>query len=406
MATDPGKAADGTAGPVERWLAVRAVLREHRHELSAAAARLYPGHPWAGHPGLLGAAGWLPAAPVPLHDVTLAWDPAPAPPVTSGTGPGSGHVRPPEPGGGRYRTYAGAIAALDPPALFDNRVCYRLLDARLAGAPRLRLGQTWYFDAVNVGHAVAHELAAAWQESPGAVTMARLPLRAAAGDPCALPRRPAIVAVAALTLRRGRGGDASFVLHWRDPAKVNHAGGMYQVMPVGLFQPVTATPAGIASDLSLWRCLAREFSEEFLGSPEEYQAPGGVVDYHRWPFYQRLAQARRAGKLTVHCLGLGVDPLTFATDLLTVATFDSDLYDDLFGSLVTHNAEGRVITAQRPAGTPAAPAAGTPAGAGAAGIPFTARTVARLTTGAEPVQASGAALLALAWQHRRHLLAR
>jgi hypothetical protein len=54
---------------------------------------------------------------------------------------------------------------------------------------------------------------------------------------------------------------------------------------------------------------------------------------------------------------------------------------------VTLNAEGRVIT-----------------GGHAEGIPFTADTVTRLAGGGKPMQASGAALLQLAWQHRRRLL--
>jgi hypothetical protein len=95
----------------------------------------------------------------------------------------------------------------------------------------------------------------------------------------------------------------------------------------------------------------------------------------------------RAGRLAVHCLGLGVDPLSFATDLLAVAVFDADLFDAEFAGLVARNAEGRVIT-----------------GGGSAGIPFTADTIARLTDGREPFQAAGAALLRLAWEHRRHLL--
>jgi hypothetical protein len=49
------------------------------------------------------------------------------------------------------------------------------------------------------------------------------------------------VAISTLTLRRSAGGDASFPLHWRDPAKVTHAGGLYQVIPVGIFQPVSST---------------------------------------------------------------------------------------------------------------------------------------------------------------------
>jgi hypothetical protein len=362
---------------------VRGVLTEHRHRLSGVAARLYPGLPRVGASDLLCWEQWLPPEPLPLDSVALARDTGAPEPVADGIGPASAHVRP----AGGYPSYSRAIAELDPPALFENRVCYRLTGGRLLGEPTLDLALTRYFDAVNLGHAVAHELTAAWHRRPGQLSMADLPLRAHVGDPCDLPRRPAMVAVAALTLRREPGGGASFLLHWRDPAKVNHAGGLYQVMPVGLFQPVGDSEAGIENDFSLWRCLAREFSEELLGTSEEYQAPGGVLDYQRWPFYQRLEEAKAAGKVTVACLGLGVDPLTLATDILTVTVFDAGVYDEMFGGMVAQNAEGRVITGQ-----------------GSAGIPFDAATVARFTGDGERMQASGAAILTLAWQHRRHLL--
>jgi hypothetical protein len=50
-------------------------------------------------------------------------------------------------------------------------------------------------------------------------------------------------------------------------------------------------------------------------------------------------------------LGLGVDPLTFATDLLVRVVIDAPVFDELFGGLVDVNAEGVVTT--RPL-TPAA----------------------------------------------------
>jgi hypothetical protein len=168
---------------------------------------------------------------------------------------------------------------------------------------------------------------------------------------------------------------------------VNHAGGAYQVMPAGIFQPVTDRPAAQQADFSLWRCMTREFSEELLGGSEDYPTRDGVLDYEQWPFARELAAARDAGTLRVHCVGLGVDPLTLATDLLTVAVFDCAVFDRLFRDLVSANAEGRVVTEN-----------------GSAAIPFTADTVARFTGGAEPMQTAGAALLRLAWQHRRALL--
>ncbi len=94
------------------------------------------------------------------------------------------------------------------------------------------MGAARYFDAMNLGHAVAHELAAAQDQADrrGPVSVADLPLRAALGDPCQLSQRSALTAVTTLTLRRAPDGAASFLLHWRDPARVNHAGGAYQVI--------------------------------------------------------------------------------------------------------------------------------------------------------------------------------
>jgi hypothetical protein len=372
----------------EHWRRIRRLLNEHRLELAAIAAGLYPGLPRVAGTDLLCWPGWLPATPLDLADLRLGWVSAPPPPAADGTGDAAAHVLPRSAAGLAYPTYAAAIEALDRPALFENRVCYRLLDAELGGAPRLRFGLARYFDALNLGHAVAHELTGAWA-SPGTppdradLEWAALPLRASVGDPCALPRRSALTAVTTLTLRRAPGGAASFLLHWRDPARVNHAGGLYQVMPAGIFQPVSAAPAARRHDLSLWRCMTREFSEELLGGSEEYPTRGGRLDYGRWPFHRELAAAREAGTLRVSCLGLGVDPLTLATDILTVAVFEAGVFDRMFRGLVTENAEGRVVTQD-----------------GSAAIPFTQATVDRFTGGAEPLQTAGAALLRLAWQHR------
>ena len=75
--------------------------------------------------------------------------------------------------------------------------------------------------------------------------------------------------------------------------------------------------------------MTREFSEELLGGSEEYPTRGGRLDYGHWPFHRELAAARDAGTLRVSCLGLGVDPLTLATDILTVAVFEAAVFDRL-----------------------------------------------------------------------------
>jgi hypothetical protein len=401
-----------------QWRRIRRLLNEHRQELAAMAAGLYPDLPRVAGTDLLCWPEWRPAAPLDLAELRLDWISAPPRPAADGTGAAAAHVLPRTAAGQAYPAYAAAIEALDRPALFENRVCYRLLDADLtgetrAGPRRLRFGPSRYFEAVNLGQAVAHELTAAWAASGSppdrppldsaapdcaaldsaaldsaapdcaALDWAALPLRASVGDPCALPRRSALTAITTLTLRRAPGGAASFLLHWRDPALVNHAGGLYQVMPAGIFQPVSAAPAARRHDLSLWRCLTREFSEELLGGSEDYPTRAGRLDYGRWPFHRELAAAREAGTLRVSCLGLGVDPLTLATDILTVAVFEADVFDRVFRGLVTENAEGRVVTQD-----------------GSAAIPFTQASVDRFTSGGEPVQTAGEALLRLAWQHR------
>ena len=385
--TSPRETRPGADTP-GHWQDVRRALNRHRYELAGLASRRYPAAPRVANTPLLCRPEWIPDRPLDLDEVKLNWAGHGPAPAVDGSEPESAPVRPISAAGERYPSYADALGAIDAPALFDNRLSYRLLAAGLADhTSSLNLGRAWYFDGVNVGEAIAHELAQAWVADPAVTPASKLPLRELVGDPCDLSRRIAIPAITTLTLRQGTPGEASFLLHWRDPAKVTHAGGMYQVMPVGIFQPVDDTAESERNDLSLWRCMVREFSEELLGMPEDYRALGSPVDYGRWALYQSLTGARQAGKLNVACLGIGVDPLSFAVDILTVAVFDGDLFDATFGGLVTTNAEGRVVIERD-----------------ATGIPFTRKAVARFAEGGEPMQAAGAAALCLAWEHRADLL--
>jgi hypothetical protein len=187
-----------------------------------------------------------------------------------------------------------------------------------------------------------------------------------------------MMAVATLTVRLDRStGVSTFPLHWRDPAKVGHAGGMYQVIPAGIFQPSGEAPWNWPNDFDLWRCMLREYAEELLGADEDHDSERVPIDYAAWPFAARMTALRAAGRIQAWCLGLGVDPLTFATDLLTVAVFDAAGYDELFGDMVRSNAEGTVI----------------------ASWPFEEQAVTELIRD-HPVQAAGAALLSLALRHK------
>jgi hypothetical protein len=384
------------------WLAVRAYLTEHRHDLAVDAAREYPpGAAVAGTP-LLAAPAWRPPAPVPLRDIGLELT-APVPPdgaLPDGAPPPT--LLPRRADGTRYRRYSEAMAELAAPRVFANRATYRLTEADLTSRPpRLAFTVGRYFDGIDGGEAAAHEYAAARLGLPAGGLRGRL------ADPCDLRRRRANVAISVLTLRLdAASGRASFPLHWRDPAKVGHAGGLYQVVPVGVFQPSGEAARSDGPDFSLWRCVVREFAEELAGYPEDE----GPVDYDSWPFARQLTGALDRGQVRVWCLGLGVDPLTYATDLLTAAVFDAGVFDGLFGGGFSggglsrgglsgglsggglsggglsgggsrRNAEGEVLAARE----------------------FTADVIDG-TIARDPVQAAGAALLRLAWEHRDTLL--
>jgi hypothetical protein len=371
-----------------RWLEVRRHLVAHRFGLAVTAVDDYPAARRVAGTPLLADPAWLPSVPLPLDAVNLHFDPTRPARGLTGDEPAFDEVRPVAADGRRYPTYAAAVAALARPATFVNRPTYRLDDADLtADQPALRFGLGHYFDGLNIGEASAHEYAAHQLEH------GRTPLRATAKAPWDLTRRSTNVAISTLTLRLDRAaGEASFLLHRRDPAKVGHAGGLYQVIPVGVFQPSDPAPWNETNDFDLWRNTIREYSEELLGAPESYASDRAPIDYPAWPFAARLTRARERGEVRMLVLGLGTDPLTFATDILTVAVFDAPVFDELFTDLVTDNNEGRIVTTL--AGT---------GGQTGAGIPFTEDTVDHVAHH-QPMQAAGAALLTLAWHHHDTLL--
>ncbi len=385
-------AADEVTRGQQQWLRVRGFLNGRRCELARAATDLYPPQ-WrvAGTP-LLARPEWLPGAPVPLEQVTLSWSPGRLPRQIEGTEPAFTAGLPLTGDGTRFGGYAAALGALRRPALFEDRACYRLLEAQATpGGAKLGFGEGRYFEVINTVEAVAHEYAAVTLADGGEhPAMAALPLRSLIGDPTDLARRPVMVALCTLVLRADRAsGESAMILHWRDPARVASGGGMYQVAPVGVFQPSHDAEWNQANDFSLWRCFVRELAEELLGGGEDYQSDAAPIDYERWPLHRDLDAARRAGRLRVYWLGLGTDPLTLATDMLSVAVFDADLFDTTFAGLVRANAEGRIVR---------------PDAAGAAvGVAFQAPNVERFTA-AEPMQPAGAALLRIAWEHRDVLL--
>ena len=257
----------------QHWLRVRGFLNRRRHELSRVAQDLYP-RSWrvAGTP-LLARPQWRPAAPVPLDLVALAWHPGPQPRGVDGTGPEATAALRLREDASRFGCYAAALGALNPPRLFEDRACYRLLEATAApGTASLGFGEGRYFQVINTCEAVAHEYAAAVlaaRDPARPPTLDELPLRSLIGDPTDLGRRPVMTAICTLVLRADHAsGRAAMILHWRDPARVASGGGLYQVAPVGVFQPSHDAEWNRANDFSLWRCIVRELAEELLGGGE------------------------------------------------------------------------------------------------------------------------------------------
>jgi hypothetical protein len=324
----------------------------------------------------------------------------PTPAAITGQERQSAAVRPLIAEGRRFQRYTHAVRELDPPRLFENRISYRLLKVAWSagGGGELTCGHTTYFDATDINEAIAHELAAAHLQFTTAGVEVRdqpswkhLPLRRLLGDPFDLSRRALLPSIDTLTIRRSR-TSASLVLHRRDPAKVAVAGGMYHVLPCGVFQPSSMAPWAQQHDLDLWRNMLREYDEEFLGNLDcDGNAPA-PIDYERTEPFRGLNQARREGKIQALCFGIGLDPLTLVGEILTVVVIDDDVFDTVFANLIRTNAEGSIVldSATRTGFR--------------LGIRFTEDNVNRLLE-AEPIAPAAAGCLELAWQHRDLLLA-
>ena len=330
----------------ERWLRLTSTLNHDRYGMAVRAAAGYPPELRLAGTPLLAPPAWRLPAPVPLDSVRLEFCPDAAPPALPGVADLAPYALPERADGTRYQRYSDVVAALAAPAVFENRPTYRLVEADLAGVsdpavPRLAFGRGRFFDGIDATGPASLEYAAAESRRRGTAAIRTGPLWAARP---AWPGAAATMAVSALTLRHDRrAGTATFPLHHRDPARVSHAGGLYQVIPVGVFQPSGEAPWNEANDFSLWRGLAREYAEELLGADEDHGSERAPVDYAAWPLARAMTDGLADGRVRAWCLGLGADPLTFALDLLAVVVIDAPLYDELFGDLVDANAEGRVI---------------------------------------------------------------
>lgn len=384
----PGEVRDSQ----ERWRDVRRQLNANRAALGDLAAELYPREQRISGTTVLTAASWMPDGPVDLADIELAWRAESPTPRLGGKAPESASARPLMANGERYDRYSRALRDLARPKLLDNRVSYRLLDVGWAGTHgTLGFNYTSYFDVLDVGESLGHEFAEAWlkadQRRP---SFADLPFRRSIADPFDLPARPMLPSINTLTIRHDSIEGHRMFLHCRDAKSVAAAGGMYHVVPAGVFQPAALAPAHQANDFSLWHNVQREFSEEFLGNADHDGNSADPITYDMDEPFASFEQARLAGDFRVCACAMVLEPLTLWVELLTVAVIAAPVFDALFSEMVAVNEEGAAVS--------------TEAGRPTVGIPFTAAARERLRS--EPLSPISRACIELAWRYRHELLGR
>lgn len=374
-----------------RWRETREMLGNYRRALAAVAGHLYPEFvvPGLENTGVIAHPSWLPPQPVPLRSVVLDLDEHVAAAAIAGSERESALVRPLASAERRYQRYSHAVRDLASPRLFENRLCFRVVSVDWTPpVAQFQFGAMCFFDSIDTNEALAHEMALHHlsRDNQGGVAVGRaswrgLAFRKLIGDPFDLSRRPLMGAIGTLTIRGGE--SPSMVLHQRDGGRVAGGGGMVHLLPAGIFQPSSVLPKAIAADFSIWRNIQREYAEELLGDAE-YDGSGRPIDYAVLEPFVAMDQALLDGRVRVYCLGLTLDALTLCGDLLTVAVFEPDLYDEIFCNSVDTNDEGAIPVRA---------------------VPFEGHTIARLREVAQ-LSPGAAAAIHLAWSHRKTILAR
>lgn len=322
----------------ERFREERKYLSDERPRLTQQAFEAWPTEIRGSFGGMLSPTSWRLTEPLPLSaiSVDLVED---DPPVTSHPVLKAARSLLPRGASGRpYSRYSAAMADITPSSPFEDRPCYRLIEADLTSAqPSLRVGRTSYFRAIDEGEALAHEVASRAMRQRQALNG---PLRREMDRPFEFAQRNQIFAVSALTLRVASDSTASFYLHSRDPGGVAVAGSLIHLAPSGVFQPCSDDNLTIRRDCDPWLTLCREFAEEFLGAEEAEGDNGAALSYSEPP-YAAIDSAYRNQTLRVSVLGMGLDPLTLFAELVVVVCVDAETFDDIFRDMVRVNREGK-----------------------------------------------------------------
>ncbi|MGH3277593.1 MAG: hypothetical protein ACRDNW_00435 [Trebonia sp.] len=240
------------------------------------------------------------------------------------------------------RRYHEAVTEFDTsPGIWFNAPSYRLLgvERREDGGFELRVGTTTYWDGYDSWAGLQFEAAHQLRESGGASLTG--PYRRSLGSPFCLTNRNCAIGISVLAICRTRKGPLFYLQH-RSGAGVATMGGMVGLVPAGEFQPSSAAYAALLSDADVWRCIMREFAEEFFGREDLTEQRAALVDYERESPFRELELARLSGWVRPYVLDIGFDPVSWKAGVRLVCIFDEDAYLDMFRGMLAGSDEGHL----------------------------------------------------------------
>lgn len=348
------------------------VLRDRQVELNAAALDESPESWRLPELPILGKREWVPTVPLDIRDIGLTLAEERPEPRSKTDYPLPSSTKKADRQG--YSAIMQQVGGLD---LFNGRI-YRLtgVDADLK---HMEFAVAKYYDYLDSSEVMAYE--SAERVASGRKGVLRGSYRKALGDPFSLKNRVTSLGINTLTIRLN-GGDPTFFLHERDPKKVAIDSALISVAPAGEFTPSDRTLESVQSDFSLWRNIMREYAEEFLGHEEARGRGGRWIDYATSSPYVELQRGIDEGSVRCWVLGLGLDPLNWKPELMTVCVLDSNVFDTVFEEMVERNDEGEMLVGPQDKG-----------------LKFDEATVNLYARAAHTAPSTKACLL-LAWQHR------
>ncbi len=316
-------------------------LRSHQPDLRRQALTESPTNWRSPQIPLLAKPDWLLSGPVPIMKVEIELDRS-----SVVRNKGARRVQ----GLSKALTYSEALAARpDMKGLF-NGVVYRPTLIRVHD-DRLKISFAIgkYFEYLDSSEVLAFE-AAARDLASRRVTSG--PYRRSVDDPFDLSARATSFGVNTLTIRKAHSPPHGFFMHRRGNESIANETQTLHVTPAGEFAPSDVSLGAVEDDFDLVRNVVREYAEEFLGVEDAYGKGGRTIDFHKDAVFSDLSLAFRTGEAQLHVLGVGLDPLCWKPELLTVCVFEPAVFSAIFSNLVAENDEGTIISGANNAGIP------------------------------------------------------